>query len=51
MITNVEKEEYDLYWEVFFQGLGQPCQEMFYENENLLYNPKKQKGGNNGKNN
>ena len=51
MITNVEKEEYDLYWEVFFQGLGQPCQEMFYENENLLYNPKEQKGGNNGKNN
>lgn len=43
MIINCPNEEYDLYWEVFFQGLEQPCQEKFCENENIVINPKKQK--------
>ena len=51
MIINCPNEEYDLYWEVFFQGLEQPCQEKFCENENIVINPIKQKGGNNGKDN
>ena len=51
MIINCPNEEYDLYWEVFFLGLEQPCQEKFCENVNIVINPKKQKGGNNGKDN
>lgn len=38
-------EENTLYWEVFFQGMEQPCHQMFQcELTNQMSNLKKQKG-------
>lgn len=39
------KEENDLYWEVFFQGLEQPCDQMFQEIDNLVINLNEVKEG------
>ncbi len=48
MIENCSKEEQDLYWEVFFQGLEQPCQELFCESNNRVFNIEKRKEEING---
>ena len=43
--TLLQNEENTLYWEVFFQGMEQPCHQMFQcELTNQMSNLKKQKG-------
>lgn len=46
-ISNSTEEENVLYWEVFFQGLEQPCEQMFHEFVNIVVNPKNRKEVNN----
>lgn len=46
-IARYTEEENDLYWEVFFQGLEQPCEQMFQEIDNLVINLKEGKEENN----
>lgn len=40
------KQEWNLYWEVFFESLDQSQCEWSWESDNEMFNPKKQKGDN-----
>lgn len=46
-ITHYTKEEHDLMWEVFFQGIEQPCHQMFNESDNLVLTLNEKKGDKN----